>query len=146
MVVNVELRRNPKNSIVCDGSITLLSRLIMNPRDTNWSIVVASCCRSVCLDWAMMSMLSRYGMHRIPNLLNRATVGFSSFVKVYGALLRPKGRQLNSHICWHHSNRRNFRYCSDIGTERYTSFRSNFTIQSFFLIRPFTTRIPSILK
>ena len=54
MVINVELRRTPKNSIVCDGLTTLLSRSIMNPRDTNWSIAVASCCRSVRLDWAMI--------------------------------------------------------------------------------------------
>ena len=65
-----------------------LHRLIMNPRDIRSCVTVAKCLLASSLDFAIISVLSRF---RVPSFLSVDTTGFISFVNMNGALLSPNG-------------------------------------------------------
>ena len=92
MVIFLEFRMNPRNSSSCIGESTLFFRLIMNPRDNRSCMTVDRCLLASSFDLAIISMSSRYRIRRIPSFRSVDTTGFMNFVKTYGALLSPNGR------------------------------------------------------
>ena len=70
----------------------LFFRLIMNPRDNRNNMTVARCALACCLDFAVISISSRYRIRQIPHFCSEDTIRFMSFVNMYGALPRPNGR------------------------------------------------------
>ena len=69
------------------------------------------------------------------------TIGFVSFVKVWGALLSPKGSTWNCQVLPCQRKLRYFWSVLQIGIVRYISFRSSFSSQSPGQMSPFTVRI-----
>ena len=90
----------------------------MKPRPTSRVITVARLDDASIWDWDMMSMSSRYSIRRIPSLRRTDDIGLVTFVKTHGALLRPKGRTLNSHISLSQENLNRGRWVWAMGMVR----------------------------